>query len=105
MYRFFIKNKQFESDASPLDELCDCYACKNHSKAYIRHLFRCQEGTSAALMSIHNIFGIPFRIVSCSGEAVSQFYKPLQESPLSDLCATMDGGDPTNVAQIIFKNE
>jgi len=50
-----IKNKQFESDASPLDELCDCYACKNHSKAYIRHLFRCQEGTSAALMSIHNI--------------------------------------------------
>ena len=57
------------------------------------------------LMSIHNIFGIPFRIVSCSGEAASQFYNPLQESPLSDLCATMDGGDPTNVAQIIFKNE
>ena len=50
-----IKNKEFEADASPLDELCDCYACKNHSKAYIRHLFRCQEGTSAALMSIHNI--------------------------------------------------
>ena len=50
-----IKNKQFEADPSPLDELCDCYACKNHSKAYIRHLFRCQEGTSAALMSIHNI--------------------------------------------------
>ena len=50
-----IKNKEFEADASPLDELCDCYACKNHSKAYIRHLFRCQEGTSAALLSIHNI--------------------------------------------------
>ena len=50
-----IKNKEFEADASPLDELCNCYACKNHSKAYIRHLFRCQEGTSAALMSIHNI--------------------------------------------------
>lgn len=57
------------------------------------------------LMSIHNIFGIPFRIVSCSGEAASQFHNPLQESLLSDLCATMDGGDPTNVAQIIFKNE
>lgn len=50
-----IKNKEFEADPSPLDSLCDCYACKNHSKAYIRHLFRCQEGTSAALMSIHNI--------------------------------------------------
>lgn len=50
-----IKNKEFEADHSPLDALCDCYACKNHSKAYIRHLFRCQEGTSAALLSIHNI--------------------------------------------------
>ncbi len=50
-----IKNKEFEADSSPLDRECDCYACKNHSKAYIRHLFRCQEGTSAALMSIHNI--------------------------------------------------
>lgn len=50
-----IKNKQFQEDASPLDEMCDCYACKNHSKAYIRHLFRCQEATAATLMSIHNI--------------------------------------------------
>ena len=50
-----IKNKEFEADAEPLDELCNCYACKNHSKAYIRHLFRCGEGTAAALMSIHNI--------------------------------------------------
>ncbi len=50
-----IKNKQFEDDKSPLDLLCDCYACKNHSKAYIRHLFRCQEATASVLMSIHNI--------------------------------------------------
>lgn len=50
-----IKNQQFQADLSPLDSACDCYACKNHSKAYIRHLFRCQEGTAAALMSIHNI--------------------------------------------------
>ena len=50
-----IKNKVFEVDPSPLDDICDCYACKNHSKAYIRHLFRTQEATAAALMSIHNI--------------------------------------------------
>lgn len=50
-----IKNKQFETDAEPLDNLCDCYACKNHTKAYLRHLFRCQEGTAATLISIHNI--------------------------------------------------
>ncbi len=50
-----IKNKQFEDDFSPLDEKCNCYACKNHTKAYIRHLYRTQEATAATLLSIHNI--------------------------------------------------
>ncbi len=50
-----IKNKQFEYDFSPLDEKCTCYTCKNHTKAYIRHLYRSQESTAATLLSIHNI--------------------------------------------------
>lgn len=50
-----IKNKEFERDSRPLDESCNCYACKNHSRAYIRHLFKCGEANSQILMSIHNI--------------------------------------------------
>ena len=50
-----IKNKQFERDFSPLDEKCDCWTCRNYTKAYIRHLFRTQESTAATLLSIHNI--------------------------------------------------
>ena len=50
-----IKNAKFQDDPLPLDETCDCYACKNHSRAYIRHLYKCGEGTGQALMSIHNI--------------------------------------------------
>ena len=50
-----IKNAQFQDDEKPLDEICDCYTCKNHSRAYIRHLFKCGEGTAQALLSIHNI--------------------------------------------------
>ncbi len=50
-----IKNKKYEDDPSPLDEHCNCYACQNHSKAYLRHLVRCQEATAATLLSIHNI--------------------------------------------------
>ena len=49
-----IKNKQFEKDFSPLDEKCNCYACKNHTRAYIRHLYKTQEATAATLLSIHN---------------------------------------------------
>ncbi|MEE3348454.1 MAG: tRNA guanosine(34) transglycosylase Tgt [Candidatus Gastranaerophilaceae bacterium] len=50
-----IKNKAFWDDDKPLVEGCNCYACRNHSRAYIRHLFRCQEATAATLLSIHNI--------------------------------------------------
>ena len=55
MGRANIKNKKFEEDFSPLDPNCSCYACQNHTKAYIRHLFRQNEATAAILMSIHNI--------------------------------------------------
>lgn len=50
-----IKNKKFESDFSPMVEGCKCYACQNHSRAYIRHLFRANEATAGILMTIHNI--------------------------------------------------
>ncbi len=50
-----IKNKQYEDDFTPLEQNCDCYACKNHTKAYIRHLYKTQEATAATLLSIHNI--------------------------------------------------
>ena len=53
--RKIIKNKEFERDASPLDSNCNCYACRNHTKAYIRHLYRAGESTAAILLSIHNI--------------------------------------------------
>lgn len=53
--RLLIKNSQFAEDLGPLDPSCSCYACSNHSKAYIRHLFRVQEMLAATLLSIHNL--------------------------------------------------
>lgn len=53
--RKIIKNREFERDNLPLEPLCDCYTCQNHSRAYIRHLFRQNEGTALTLLSIHNI--------------------------------------------------
>lgn len=50
-----IKNKEFEKDFSPLDDECDCYTCQNHTKAYVRHLYREGEANAAILLSIHNI--------------------------------------------------
>ena len=38
-----IKNAKYERDFSPLDNECDCYTCRNFSKAYLRHLFKANE--------------------------------------------------------------
>lgn len=50
-----IKNKAFAYDSSPLDETCNCYTCKNYSKAYLRHLFLSKEILYYRLASLHNI--------------------------------------------------
>ncbi len=53
--RINIKKAIYRDDFNPIDENCDCYACKNYTRAYIHHLFRCKEGLGNRLMSIHNI--------------------------------------------------
>lgn len=50
-----IKNNQYKFDESPLDAKCDCYTCKNFSRAYLRHLFNAKEITALQLATIHNL--------------------------------------------------
>ena len=51
-----IINAKYETDGSPLDEGCDCYTCKNHSRAYLRHLFKAGEMLGMRLAVIHNLY-------------------------------------------------
>lgn len=67
-----IKNKAFEKDGGPLDKDCNCFACKNHSRAYIRHLYRCGEATAQILLSIHNT------------QFLLDFVKKIRQSILND---------------------
>ncbi len=53
--RINIKNARYERDFTPLDPDCDCYTCRNYSKAYLRHLFKCDEILSSMLMTTHNL--------------------------------------------------
>ncbi len=53
--RLVVRNADCARDFSPLEEGCDCYACRNFSRAYIRHLFKAQEILGAQLASIHNL--------------------------------------------------
>jgi len=50
-----IKNQKYARDERPLDEACDCYTCRNFSRAYLRHLYERNEISSAVLNTIHNL--------------------------------------------------
>jgi len=51
-----IKQAQFRDDAQPLDPSCDCYVCRNYSRAYLRHLFQSNEILSSVLNTHHNLY-------------------------------------------------
>ena len=53
--RLLVKNKEFEKDFTSLDHDCDCYTCKNYTRAYLRHLFKAGEILGQRLLSLHNI--------------------------------------------------
>ena len=53
--RVNIKNEKYKENFTPLDPNCDCYCCKNYTKAYLRHLYVCDETFGKRLLSYHNI--------------------------------------------------
>jgi queuine tRNA-ribosyltransferase len=53
--RINIRNARFRQDLEPIDPACACYACRNYSRAYIRHLQQCNEILGARLATIHNL--------------------------------------------------
>jgi len=51
-----IKNQAHRLDTGPLDPDCGCYTCRNYSRAYLRHLFRCNEILASRLNTLHNLY-------------------------------------------------
>ena len=81
--RLVIKNAQYAHDFGPIEEGCDCYACKNFSRAYIRHLFKADEILALRLISWHNLRFLLHLMEEvraaieqdCYGDFVEEFYK------------------------------
>ena len=53
--RVVVRNGRYKEDFTPLDSECDCYCCKNYTKAYLRHMINVNEMYGAMLLSLHNI--------------------------------------------------
>jgi queuine tRNA-ribosyltransferase len=54
--RLVIRNAKYARDFGPLDPACDCYTCRNYSRAYIRHLIKAEETFGIRLTSYHNVY-------------------------------------------------
>ncbi len=54
--KIIIQNQEFKEDFGPIDPECGCLVCKNHSRAYLQHLFRTKEMLGPILASMHNIY-------------------------------------------------
>ena len=67
--KMVVKNSKFKEDFRPIEEGCDCYACKHFTRAYIRHLINAGEMLGAELLSIHNLRFL-IRLAEQSREAI-----------------------------------
>ncbi len=54
--RLVVRNATYAEDFRPIEEGCHCYACRNFSRAYIRHLFKAEEVFALRLLTIHNLY-------------------------------------------------
>jgi queuine tRNA-ribosyltransferase len=70
--RINLKNAQYKEDFSAIDPTCDCYVCRNYSRAYLRHLVIAQEILGSMLLSAHNL------------ARTLQFMREMRDSILSD---------------------
>ncbi|CCO07225.1 tRNA guanosine(34) transglycosylase Tgt [Desulforamulus hydrothermalis] len=69
--RLTVRNAEYAKDFRPLDEQCDCYTCRNYSRAYIRHLIKADEVLGIRLTTIHNLHFIQ-RLMDKIKEAIRQ---------------------------------
>lgn len=54
--RLVVRNAKYAKDFRPIDEHCDCHVCKNYTRAYIRHLIKCNETFGFRLTTYHNLY-------------------------------------------------
>ena len=82
--RVNIKNEKYKEDFTPLDDKCDCYCCKNYTKAYLRHLYICDETFGKRLLSIHNVRFL-IHLVEKARKAIKEDrYKEFKEETLKE---------------------
>lgn len=79
-----LMNAKYELDAKPIDEKCDCPACKNYTRAYIRHLFKAKEMLAMRLCVLHNLHFYNKLMEEIRTAIDNGTYKEFKEQKLKD---------------------
>ena len=79
-----LMNAKYELDAKPIDETCDCPACKNYTRAYIRHLFKAKEMLAMRLCVLHNLHFYNKLMEEIRTAIDNGTYKEFKEQKLKD---------------------
>jgi queuine tRNA-ribosyltransferase len=89
-----IRNARYERDTRPVEPGCECYTCRHYSRAYLRHLQRCNEILGARLATIHNLhyfLRLMARLRSAIGEGRLEAFRSGFLACLEPACDALDG--------------
>lgn len=82
--KMVIKNAIYKNDFLPIESDCDCYTCKNYSRAYIRHLINAGEMLGAELLSIHNLRFLLKLAHDCREAILGDYFKDFKDEFLAN---------------------
>lgn len=82
--KMVVKNAVYKNDFRPIEDDCDCYACKHFSRAYIRHLINAGEMLGAELLSIHNLHNLVQLSKSCRKAILDGNFKEFKDEYMAN---------------------
>jgi len=82
--KLVVKNAKYKDDFRPIEENCDCYTCKNFTRAYIRHLINADEMLGAQLLSIHNLYSLVKLSQDCRQAILEGRFKEFKDNYLAN---------------------
>jgi queuine tRNA-ribosyltransferase len=78
-----LRNERFKEDMAPIEPACRCYTCRNHTRSYLRHLFKAREIQAAVLATCHNLAFIQGLVRDIRGAVARRVFRQFKQSFLS----------------------
>ena len=89
-----LRNRAHREDTRPIDETCECYACRHYSRGALRHLFMARELAAAVLTSIHNVTFYQSLVARCREAIIEGRFAAFREAFVQRYLEQKDPSQP-----------